>query len=240
VKSFEWNGLTLLPERAVWREATRALFVADVHFGKAATFRAAGLAAPAGTTRENLARLDALVAALQPRSLVVLGDLFHARAAYRAATLAEFAAWRAARPGLAIRLVAGNHDLAAGPPPAELGLEIVDEPHDCDGLECRHHPLEDAGDGPPMLAGHWHPAAALTGPGHDRLRLPCFVLRGRQAILPAFGEFTGSAAAHADFNTALCIIAGDRLLHVSPRKPSGRAADSPRGGRVATLSARRY
>ena len=228
MKSFAWNGLRLLPQRAVWREETRALFVADVHIGKDAAFRAAGLAVPVGATRENLARLDALIAAMQPRRLVVLGDLFHARAAYREATLAEFAAWRAARPGLAIRLVAGNHDLAAGPPPAELGLEVVDEPHDCDGLECRHHPLDDAdGDGPLTLAGHLHPAARLTGPGHDRLRLPCFVLRGRQAILPAFGEFTGSAPAQADSDTALCIIAYDRLLHV-PRVAAayGRAARS--------------
>jgi DNA ligase-associated metallophosphoesterase len=216
MNSFAWNGLTLLPERAVWREETRALFVADVHIGKAAAFRAAGIPVPAGATRENLARLDALIAALAPRRLVVLGDLFHARAAYRGASLAGFAAWRAAHAALPIRLVAGNHDLSAGPPPAELGLEIVDEPNDCDGLECRHVPLDDPGDGPPTLAGHLHPAARLAGPGHDRLRLPCFVLRGRQAILPAFGEFTGSASAHADSETAVCIIAGDRLLHVPP------------------------
>ncbi len=130
MKSFVWNGLTLLPERAIWREDTRALFVADVHIGKSATFRAAGIPAPTGATRENLARLDALISALRPRELIVLGDLFHARAAYRAACLAEFASWRAAHKALAIRLVAGNHDISAGPPPAELGLEVVDEPHE--------------------------------------------------------------------------------------------------------------
>ncbi|MDE3177705.1 MAG: DEAD/DEAH box helicase, partial [Pseudomonadota bacterium] len=89
MKAFDWHGLTLLPQRAVWRAETRTLFVADVHIGKAAAFRAAGLAAPAGTTRENLARLDALIDALAPRALVALGDLFHAREAWRAATLDE-------------------------------------------------------------------------------------------------------------------------------------------------------
>jgi len=219
MKSFGWNGLELLPQRAIWREATRALFVADVHIGKAAAFRAAGLPAPAGTTRENLERLDALINALAPRTLVVLGDLFHARAAYRDASLAEVVAWRAARRDLSVRLVAGNHDLKAGPPPAELGLEIVGEPHHFDGLECRHHPLDDpGGDGPPALAGHIHPAARLAGPGHDRLRLPCFVLRGRQVVLPAFGEFTGSAFLQADADTALCVVAGERLLHIDARE----------------------
>jgi len=225
MKSFTWNGLKLLPQRAVWREATRALFVADVHIGKAAAFRAAGLPAPAGTTRENLDRLDALITTLAPRTLVVLGDLFHARAAYRDGSLGQVVAWRAARRDLSIRLVAGNHDLAAGPPPAELGLEIVDEPHHFDGLECRHRPLDEVdGDGPPALAGHIHPATRLAGPGHDRLRLPCFVLRGRQAILPAFGEFTGSASVQADTEAALCVVAGDRLLHIAAREtaPGGR------------------
>lgn len=217
MKSFAWNGLTLLPERAVWREATRTLFVADVHIGKDAAFRAEGVPVPAGATRETLARLDALIAALEPRALVVLGDLFHARAAFRGVSLDVFAAWRAARAALPIRLVAGNHDLGAGPPPVEFGLEIVDEPHALDGVECRHRPLDDvAGDGPPVLAGHIHPAARLYGPGHDRLRLPCYVLRARQLVLPAFGEFTGAATTQADAETALCVVAGDRLLHIPP------------------------
>ena len=46
MKTFLWRDLTLLPERAVWREASRTLFVADVHIGKAAAFRAAGLPRP--------------------------------------------------------------------------------------------------------------------------------------------------------------------------------------------------
>jgi DNA ligase-associated metallophosphoesterase len=215
VKSFDWNGLTLLPRRAVWREATRTLFVADVHLGKAAAFRAAGLPVPAGTTRENLARLDDLVEALRPRRLVVLGDFFHARAAYRAASLAEVAAWRAKRANLAVTLVAGNHDARAGAPPAALDLELVDEPFALDGLELRHQPLDDdGGDGRPALAGHLHPAARLSGRGHDSLRLPCFVMRGRQLILPAFGEFTGASLASADAATSLCVVAGDRFVHI--------------------------
>jgi DNA ligase-associated metallophosphoesterase len=214
VKSFAWNGLTLLPQRAVWREDTRTLFVADVHLGKAATFRAAGLPVPAGTTRENLARLDGLIETLQPQRLVVLGDLFHARSAYREATLGEVAAWRARRASLPVTLVAGNHDISAGAPPAALALELVDEPFALDGVELRHAPIEDEGEGPPALAGHVHPAARLNGPGHDSLRLPCFVMRGRQLVLPAFGEFTGASLVTVDAATALCIVAGERFVHL--------------------------
>lgn len=223
MKAFFWNDLTLLPQRAVWREATRTLFVADVHIGKAATFRAAGLPAPAGTTRENLARLDALIEAFHPRALVVLGDLFHAREAYREATLGECVAWRARRAALSITLVVGNHDARAGAPPAALGLELAAEPFGLDGLECRHQPRDESpSEGPLALAGHIHPAARLYGPGHDRLRAPCFVMRGRQLVLPAFGEFTGGARAETDGDTALCVVVGDRLIHMAAK--SGRLA----------------
>ena len=215
-----WNGLELLPQRAVWQAESRALFVADVHIGKAATFRAAGLAAPAGTTRENLARLDVLIARWRPRILMVLGDLFHARAAYREAGVTEFAVWRAAHGDLEVRLVAGNHDRSAGPPPPSLGLDVVEEPHVFEGLECRHYPLEAPNpEGPPILAGHLHPATRLAGPGFDRLRLPCFAATDRQLILPAFGEFTGTACPQVNSANFLYVVAGERLVKVPARAP---------------------
>ncbi len=223
MKTYAWRDLTLLPERAVWREASRTLFVADLHIGKAAAFRAEGLPAPSGTTRENLSRLDALIDRFDALRLVVLGDLFHARAAYRPACVDAVAEWRAQHAGLAVTLVAGNHDARAGAPPAALGIEVVAAPFALEGLECRHHPLDDGcEDGPPALAGHLHPAARLAGPGRDSLRLPCYVMRGRQLILPAFGEFTGAALARADAATALCVVAGERLIPI-PVSPAARA-----------------
>jgi uncharacterized protein len=214
MKPFYWNDLALLPQRAVWSAAERTLFVADVHIGKAATFRAAGLPAPTGTTRENLARLDALIEALQPKTIVALGDLFHAREAYRDASKREFLAWRGRHARLAIRLVLGNHDARAGAPPDELGLEVVGKPHIFGAIECRHHPLaNDDLVGPYVLAGHTHPVTRVRGPAHDSVRLPCFVMRGRQLILPAFGEFTGGRVVEADGETALCIIAGEQCLY---------------------------
>ena len=221
MKSFFWNDLELLPQRAVWSAVERALFVADVHIGKAASFRAAGLPAPAGTTRENLARLDALIEALDPKTIVALGDLFHAPEAYRDASKREFLAWRGRRARLEIRLVLGNHDPRAGAPPDALGLQVVSEPHHFGAIECRHQPLEiDDAVGPYVLAGHTHPMARLRGPGHDSARLPCFVMRGRLLVLPAFGEFTGGRIVEADTETALCIIAGDQCLHAPATTPT--------------------
>jgi uncharacterized protein len=187
----EWSGerLQLLPERALWWPAARALFVADLHLGKAATYRALGQPVPGGTTQENLARLDALVARHAPTQVVFLGDFLHAAEARTPAVMQALGAWRVRHTDLAMTLVRGNHDSRAGDPPAALHIEVVEEPHLLGPFACCHHPQAHATHF--VLAGHVHPVRRLHGRGRDSLRMPCFVSEERQAILPAFGEFTG-------------------------------------------------
>ena len=186
-----WAGeaLDLLLERALWWPAGRTLFVADLHLGKAASYRALGQPVPGGTTQDNLARLDALIARLAPRELVFLGDFLHAAQARTAGVLAALAQWRARHPQLACTLVRGNHDRRAGDPPAALGIAVVQEPHRVGPFACCHHPQLHATHF--VLAGHLHPVCTLHGAGRDSLRMPCFVQEDRRALLPAFGEFTG-------------------------------------------------
>ncbi|MGZ9115946.1 MAG: ligase-associated DNA damage response endonuclease PdeM [Methylocystis sp.] len=214
VFSHEHRGVVLLPQRAVWRFETRTLFVADAHLGKAATFRALGQPAPKGTTRNNLDRLDALVDRLNPARLVFLGDLFHARQAHALGVAAAFLDWRRRHAALRLTLVRGNHDRFAGDPSEQLGIELVDEPYDAEGIVARHHPLaleECEGQGATILAGHLHPCVRLNGAARDSVRLPCFVLQERQIVLPAFGAFTGGALVRGrDVKT--CPIVDERWL----------------------------
>jgi DNA ligase-associated metallophosphoesterase len=161
--------------------------VADLHLGKAATYRALGQPVPGGTTGENLARLDALIERHAPRRLVFLGDFLHA--AQARTVLATVEAWRARHAGVAMTLVRGNHDSRAGDPPDTLGIEVVNEPFLLGPFACCHHPQSHATHF--VLAGHLHPVCRLHGAGRDSVRLPCFVSEARQAVLPAFGEFTG-------------------------------------------------
>jgi DNA ligase-associated metallophosphoesterase len=188
--------IELLPERAVWAPRERALFVADLHLGKATAFRVFGAPAPTGASEETLRRLGALVDELRPERLVVLGDFVHAAPSMTEGLAESLRDWRAQRAGLACAVVLGNHDARAGGWLAGVGVEIFDAPAVHAGLECRHFPLEDEdalSEGPTTLAGHLHPMTRLRGPGRDSLRLPCFVVCGRQVVLPAFGEFTGGA-----------------------------------------------
>ncbi len=192
--------LHLLPERAVWWPAQRALLVADVHIGKAATFRALGQPVPAGTTLENLRRLEQLVVRLRASRLIVLGDFLHAPQARSPAVLAALGAWRTRLPGLACTVVEGNHDRRAGALPAALGIERVLDPLLLEPFRLSHGDRRlpagaagggDDGSGRYFLAGHLHPAYVLRGRAGERLRLPCFVFGEAGAVLPAFGEFTG-------------------------------------------------
>ena len=187
----QWAGecLHLLPERALWWPAAGTLFLADLHLGKAATFRALGQPVPGGTSAENLGRLDAILARTGARELVFLGDFLHAAQARTPQLMAQLDAWRARHTALRCTLVRGNHDSRAGDPPPSLGIAIVDEPWFLGPFACCHHPQQHPTHF--VLAGHLHPACSIHGRGRDSVRLPCFVQEGAQAILPAFGEFTG-------------------------------------------------
>lgn len=177
--------LHLLPDRGVWCPEYQTLYIADPHFGKEATFRAAAIPIPDVTDRD-LDRLDRLVAATGCSRLVVLGDLVHHRQGMSARLVAQIAEWRSRRSALDVVLVRGNHDRAAGTLPRAWSVRCVESPFPGDRLGLRHEP--DFADRNPTLAGHLHPKHRLQR-GTDRIDLPCFLLRGSTMVLPAFGSF---------------------------------------------------
>lgn len=211
----EVNGrpLLLCPERAAFDPLTGSLLIADIHFGKAATFRAAGIAVPDGTTRDNLARIDQLIARHDPQRIVFLGDLLHARPAQAASIVDALLAWRARHPALELILVRGNHDMHAGSPAAQLRIQEVDEPWRLGGWTLCHHPQTVAGEY--VLAGHEHPTFLLRGAG-DALRLPCFRFGAALGVLPAFGDFTGGYPSDVRHDQVY-VVAGERVAAVNRR-----------------------
>ncbi len=132
--------LWLLSDKAIYWPARHALLVADVHIGKAASYRALHQPVPRGTTEATLSRLDALLARHDCEQLIILGDFLHARAAQAPATLATLQAWRERHRTLKIVLIRGNHDRNAGDPPASLGIEVVSEPWLLEPFALQHEP----------------------------------------------------------------------------------------------------
>ena len=203
------ESLALYGARALHWPAADALLIADLHLGKGEAFRRAGLAVPRGGTRDDLARLAALLAATRAARLVILGDVLHGALHADAGWREDWQAFRTAHGALRIDAIIGIHDRALSAGADALGLALRPEGEVERGLALCHDPAH-APPGVPSLCGHLHPAARVPGLG----RLPAFWWRAgaRQLVLPAFSDFTGRIASRPDRGDALYACAGHAVL----------------------------
>lgn len=223
------HSLVLLPSGAIYGEAMSTLFVADVHLGKAATYRQLGQPVPIGTTSQTLAQLSQDLNTHRAKHLVVLGDFLHGPQAQRSrSTWQVVDQWRERHSHTAMTLIRGNHDDRAGDPPASLGMDVVDEPHEIAGLACCHD-RQGLGRAPgmPVLWGHWHPVVVLQGRARERFRLPCFVVGANHLLLPAYGAFTGGHVYTPSQDEAVYVIADQSVFKLPG--PASVRRQSPRG-----------
>ncbi|SFG28504.1 putative phosphoesterase [Duganella sp. CF458] len=204
----------LLPQKALYWPAAKTLMVADIHFGKAASFRALGVPVPRGTTSENLAALEMLLSTRDTQRIVFLGDFLHAKAAQAPATLQAMLDWRSRHPGLELVLVRGNHDRHAGDPSELLHVAMADEPFACGPFALCHHP--DVACQGYVIAGHVHPVFHLRT-ARESLRLPCFLLGTTRAILPAFGAFTGGHSLVPQASDKVYVVADESVFLIEKR-----------------------
>lgn len=203
--------LELLPDHAVFWRTTGTLLLADLHLGKAASFRRAGLAVPEGDDRATLQRMDALIERWRPRALILLGDILHTSLAADPALHEQLLAWRERHEALAVTAIIGNHD--RGIEQLEPALDCRAEGVEQAGIALRHHPPEADADRP-WMAGHWHPVVHLAA-GGDRLRLPAFVRVGASGlVLPAFGGLTGGAPVPRRSGQHRYVTSGGRVFSV--------------------------
>lgn len=219
--------LALYGGRALHWPAADALLIADLHLGKGEVFRRAGLAVPRGGTRDDLARLSALLTATRAARLLILGDVLHGALHAEAGWRDDWQAFRAAHAALHLEAIVGNHDRAlaanAAPLPVEalsgaaaLGLALREDGELERGLSLCHEP-DRATAGRPSLCGHRHPAARVPGLG----RLPAFWWRAaaRQLVLPAFSAFTGRIVPRLPAGDVFYPCAGHAVLPPMPAAP---------------------
>lgn len=208
-----WLGQTLelLPQRALLWLDTQTLVLTDLHFGKAAAFRASGIPIPSGSTQADLLRMASLIEFHAPERLLLLGDFFHAAAGRTEEIHQALTLWRHHFQELDVVLVRGNHDAHAGDPPAEWNFHLVDEWAEGPFL-FRHHP--NPAPGQYVMAGHVHPAVKLRDRRGQTLRAPVFLFRPDLALLPAFGSFTGTASVTPQRGDRVFLLGPTEVLEI--------------------------
>lgn len=201
--------LDLLPERAIYWPREQAVIIADLHFGKAATFRASGMPLPDGHMQDDLARLSQAMTRTHAKQLWILGDFIHAKRGRDSRTLEMIANWRSAHKDWQIMLVRGNHDLSAGDPPEAWNIDCVDDPVICPPFVFRHDPQKHPSGY--VFGGHLHPMLGLHSAG-TMLKLPCFWFSHGAAILPPFGSFIDGSTIRPNVGDKLYVIADDTII----------------------------
>ena len=106
-------------------------------------------------------------------------------------------------------LIRGNHDRHAGAPPADLDIDGHGDALLIPPFVFAHVPAPHP-DGY-VLAGHLHPALRLSS-RYDSLRLPCFWLQERVAVLPAFGAFTGAFEVTPAASDRSFVVSGETVF----------------------------
>ncbi|WP_109694084.1 ligase-associated DNA damage response endonuclease PdeM [Chitinophaga deserti] len=198
--------------KAVYWEEERALIVADLHVGKAAHFRKAGIAVPGNIVQEDLYRLQQLITKYNPQRLIVVGDMFHSSANNE---VQYFRIWRNQFPHIRFELVTGNHDIMDPSVYASLDVQLMDT-LTLGGIYFVHDPKDKPADNGELYAmsGHIHPGVWMVGNGRQRLRLPCFYFGAEGAILPAFSAFTGTYCVEPGEDSEVFVIGGTGVFKV--------------------------
>lgn len=198
--------------KAVYWEEERALIVADLHVGKAAHFRKAGIAVPGNIVEEDLYRLQQLITKYNPQRLIVVGDMFHSSANNE---VQYFRIWRNQFPHIRFELVTGNHDIMDPSVYASLDVQLMDT-LTLGGIYFVHDPKDKPvnGGGLYAMSGHIHPGVWMVGNGRQRLRLPCFYFGAEGAILPAFSAFTGTYCVEPGEDSEVFVIGGTGVFKV--------------------------
>lgn len=208
--SFEFHQQTLLllPEKALYWVEEKTLVIADIHLGKVGHFRKAGIGIPKQMEQDDLALISDLIYEYKPLKIIFLGDLFHSDMNNDWDWLVM---WRSMFREIDMILVLGNHDILNKKFYNDLDFTL----HNTllmGPFIFSHEPLkaEELTNDAYVICGHIHPGVTLKGGARQLLTLPCFHFGARQAIIPAFGKFTGK----------FCVknIKGDRVFAIAKNK----------------------
>ncbi|RWU10377.1 ligase-associated DNA damage response endonuclease PdeM [Pedobacter chitinilyticus] len=197
-------------ERAIYLPSEQLLAISDLHLGKAAHFRKAGLAVPNSVSQNDLSRLAGLMEKYFPKQLLINGDMFHSD--YNA-EIDEFARWKENFREINFILVKGNHDKQSEKVYKNLAIEVQEPNYQTDKF-CFIHDLTHCNSNLYTISGHIHPGISIYNNAKQRLKFPCFYFGEHHAILPAFSNFTGLQLVKAKENDLVFAITPTKIVKV--------------------------
>lgn len=198
----------LFPQKVAFWEETQTLFVSDCHFGKIAHFRKSGIGLPSVAGRQSFLRLNHLINALRPNTLVFLGDVFHSELN---SDFEVFTDWRKEFEHIDFQVVLGNHDRYSAISLKQNGIKVCSELV-LGPFFCTHEPSPEPSTFINFF-GHIHPSVHLSM-GRQHIQVSCFWLGPTFLCFPSFGTFTGSKAISPEAGDLVFAIAGDTLRRI--------------------------
>jgi DNA ligase-associated metallophosphoesterase len=203
--------LILDKERSIYLPQQQLLAISDLHLGKAAHFRRAGLQVPSTLAKGDLQRLSLLIEKYIPKTLLINGDMFHHGLN---TDTDDFEDWKSQYPNTKFILVKGNHDRLDELQYQKLGIHIQD-PSFCTSNFCFiHDAIKCTEENLYPLSGHVHPGITVVGKARQSLRFPCFFFGNEYAIMPAFSAFTGLFMIKPKVNEQVFAITPSKIVRV--------------------------
>lgn len=203
--------MVLLPGGACYWCETESLLLADLHLGREVSFRRAGFPLPEGPTLACLARVERVLETRDVRQVYILGDLVHARCSLSDDLEERIRQLLKRHSRIAFHLVEGNHDRRASQRLRQLGLNVVPNCEE-NGILLIH---DASGTTERSISGHVHPGVRLPG---EARRLPCFWVRPKQFLLPAFGDLTGTFEIKPARDESVYLVTAEMVFPYAARK----------------------
>ena len=186
----------------------KTVVISDLHLGKLTHFRKHGMALPSAPQMRDLDRLQSVFDSCLPERCIFLGDLFHSDLN---SFWQEFINLLSSYPEIKFTLVKGNHDVIDEKEYTKVGIEVTEELL-LNDLLFTHDKKENTEKF--NIYGHIHPGILLKGKGRQSMRMPCFYFTENEAIMPAFGTFTGLYILDKAEYHRVFIVAGKEVLEL--------------------------
>ncbi len=202
--------LLLTNQRAFVWTRRKTLVLSDLHIGKTAHFRKAGIAIPSQILHNDLKRLEALIVQFEISTILIVGDLFHAEVNR---DIQMFKDWKIPFDFIEWRLIKGNHDRLKTSVYENLGIEVDTDYNETAPFRFVHD-VDHCEDPIFCVSGHTHPGVLIRGRGKQFIKLPCFQVSKNQLTLPAFSEFTGLNTSCGDKDTVCFAFTGTAIFEI--------------------------